>query len=214
MVETKHEEWRLEKRKILAYLFIKKKKAVVTWFVASVVFSSISVLIELISSLFVDYLPFRFSAPAMEGKILLGAVLMGASSLIIYYEKNEEIKDELKTNKEADVENGNRDFDFGIFVPVQILLLLLGGFAFGSLTLLIRTRTAFANKLPVDFIKLNDINVVCISYVLFAIIALISLLFKFQYLWKANDYPDFRDWDTKSGKYSRKPKSSFKDIQT
>lgn len=196
-----------EKKQILSYLSATRKKDIFFWFLTSFVFSSFSVVIEYMVSLFIPKKSFSLAAPAMEGKILLGAVLMGAASLIYYLEKKE------KTNNMADysIEKDDLDkkkqfLDPEVLAAIQIVFLILGCIGVGLLTYIIRTQHGYDSSIFV--------NIVVSSYIFFVFTALVSLFFRFHFLWKESLFMDFREWDTKSGKYAKKTQKPFNNIKT
>lgn len=199
-----------EKNKIFRYLITAKKKTVINWFIASIVFSSISIIVEFIIALFYFGEPFSYSVistPAMEGKILLGALLMAAASLMYYDEKKEkQWETRVKTNDTEESNNDKEQLDFGAWVSVQRGIIVIVGIAYGILIA--------AVKVIPNSQTLKPLYIIPFSYFAFLLVAAMFLCFKFEFLWNEADFNDFRDWDTKTGPYMKKNKKPFNNIET
>lgn len=193
-------------KQILSYLVCTKKRDIFFWFLTSIIFSSFSVIIEYLVVLFIPRKTFSLASPALEGKILLGAVLMGASSLIYYFEKNEKIKNAIGYSEGNDPKKEKQQFLVPeVIAGLQLFFLIVGCIGVGLLTYLIRTQTIESSIFG---------NIVMISYIFFIFIALFSLCFRFHFLWKESSFNDFREWDTKTGKYAKRIQKPFDDIKT
>lgn len=201
-------------KRVFLYILSTRKRSLFTWLIVSFMFPAFSIIIECIISLFSGKYELILDIPALEGKVLLGAVLMGAASMLFYYEKKDEqgkiTKDKGVANQEDNEESALEDrnyFDFGVLVPIQMVLILAGSMVFAIQTFIVRT------KIELPFFK-ADQNIILISYIVFLIIGLIYLCFKFEFLSREIDYGDFRDWDTGSGQYMKKSKNPFNNIKT